>query len=89
MVLCAKNAEGVVEFVDPPAGAKPGDRVVVEGHEGPVATPAKMKKKKIWPAMAIDLKTNADKVATYKGIPLKVGDLGVCSAPSVVDGPIN
>lgn len=89
MVLCAKNEEGVVEFVDPPAGSKAGDRVIVEGHEGPVATPAKMKKKKIWPAMAIDLKTNAEKIATYKGVPLKVGDYGVCSAPTVINGPIN
>ena len=89
MVLCAKSEDGVVEFVDPPAGSKPGDRVVAEGHEGPAATPAAMKKKKIWPAMAVDLKTNADRVATYKGVPLKVGDVGVCVAPSVVNGPIN
>ena len=89
MVLCAKSEDGVVEFVDPPAGSKPGDRVVAEGHEGPAATPAAMKKKKIWPAMAVDLKTNSDRVATYKGVPLKVGDVGVCVAPSVVNGPIN
>ena len=32
MVLCAKSADGAkVEFVAPPAGAAPGERVLLEG----------------------------------------------------------
>ena len=33
MVMCASNDEKV-EFVDPPAGSQPGDRIFFEGHEG-------------------------------------------------------
>lgn len=46
MVLCASNEE-VVEFVNPPAGSKPGDKLFFEGYNG---TPEKQlnPKKKIW-----------------------------------------
>eukprot|EP00945_MAST-04E_sp_MAST-4E-sp1_P008133 g8133.t1 len=87
MVLCAKK-DGAVEFVDPPAGSKPGDKVTVEGPVGPVATPPAMKKKKIFDKVAVDLKTNDDKVACWSGKPLTVGELGVCSAPGIVGGMI-
>jgi len=49
MVLCASSpAHDVVKFVDPPKGAKPGDRVTFQGL--PViepATPAQIAKKKV------------------------------------------
>ena len=35
MVLCASNADhSIVEFLVPPEGSVPGDRVFFEGHEG-------------------------------------------------------
>lgn len=48
MVLCATSAEGKVEFVVPPEGAKPGERVSFAGHTGvPAADPKVMDKKKV------------------------------------------
>ncbi|OUM52850.1 hypothetical protein BVG19_g2080 [[Candida] boidinii] len=46
MVLCASKDEHV-EFVNPPAGSKPGDKIFFEGFDG---TPEKVlnPKKKIW-----------------------------------------
>jgi tRNA-binding EMAP/Myf-like protein len=33
MVLCASNADrSVVEFIDPPAGAAVGERLLIDGH---------------------------------------------------------
>merc|ERR1712080_26775 len=35
MVLCASNKDdGVVEFVNPPQGSKPGDKIFFEGYNG-------------------------------------------------------
>lgn len=35
MVMCASNADhSIVEFLVPPEGSVPGDRVFFEGHEG-------------------------------------------------------
>ena len=49
MVLCASDAEKV-EFVNPPAGSKPGDKIFFEGFNG---TPEKQlnPKKKVWEAV--------------------------------------
>eukprot|EP00949_MAST-11_sp_MAST-11-sp1_P001377 g1377.t1 len=89
MVLCAKSQdESVVEFVDPPEGAKPGERIAVEGCSGEPATPAKMKKKKIFQKIAVDLKTDGNCVACWKGKPLMTS-AGPCTAPSLKDSIIN
>lgn len=51
MVLCASNKDdGVVEFVNPPQGSKPGDKIFFEGYNG---VPEKQlnPKKKIWEAV--------------------------------------
>jgi aminoacyl tRNA synthase complex-interacting multifunctional protein 1 len=48
MVLCASNKEdGIVEFVNPPAGSNPGDKIFFEGYD---LTPEAVlnPKKKIW-----------------------------------------
>jgi hypothetical protein len=47
MVLCATGADGRVEFVVPPAGAKEGERVTFEGHGGAAAEPNRVDKKKV------------------------------------------
>lgn len=87
MVLCAKQGDAV-EFVDPPAGSKPGDKVIVEGNEGTPLSASQMKKRKVFEKMAKDLKTDDAKVACYKGVPLTVNGQP-CTAPSVVQGNIN
>ena len=48
MVVCASNEDHTkVELLQPPAGAKPGERVAFAGHAGEPAPPNTMAKKKI------------------------------------------
>ena len=63
MVLCASNEEKV-EFVNPPAGSKPGDKIFFEGFNG---TPEKQlnPKKKIWEAVQPHFSTNENFEVTY------------------------
>lgn len=81
MVMCASTPEKV-EILDPPAGSVPGDLVHVEGYSrnpDPVLNP----KLKIFETVAPDLKTDANKVATYKGVALHVPEKGNITAPSL------
>jgi threonyl-tRNA synthetase len=59
MVLCAGNEDHTkVEFVDVPVDAKNGERVFIDGEVGEPMGPGGMKKKKIFEALAKELKTN-------------------------------
>ncbi|KAK8378311.1 hypothetical protein O3P69_011064 [Scylla paramamosain] len=81
MVMCASTPEKV-EILAPPEGSQPGDLVEFEGftrHPDPVLNP----KKKIFETCAPDLKTNADKVAVYKGVPFTVPGKGVVKAQTL------
>ena len=85
MVLCAGNAEHTaVEFVDVPEGAKIGERVFIEGDTGDPIGPGSMKKKKIFDKLSKDLKTNAEKIATWQGKPIMTS-AGPCTVPSLAD----
>ena len=65
MVMCASTPEKV-EILAPPPGAKPGDVVDVKGYTR--APDAQLNpKKKIFEAVAPDLKVNSSLQATYKG----------------------
>jgi phenylalanyl-tRNA synthetase alpha chain len=79
MVLCA-SAGDQVTFVEPPEGAKIGERVMVEGFDGEPATENQIIKKKMLDVIFPDLKTDSSGVATYKGIPLST-NAGACKAP--------
>lgn len=46
-----EGKDGGIEFVDPPAGSKPGDRVYFEGFETEIALDILNPKKKIWEAV--------------------------------------
>jgi methionyl-tRNA synthetase len=75
-----------VELLDPPAGAKVGERLTAAGYPGEpdeVLNP----KKKIFEAVAPDLATNSDRVACYKGVPLMTS-AGPATAASVAGGGI-
>uniref|UniRef100_A0A0L0P286 tRNA-binding domain-containing protein n=1 Tax=Candidozyma auris TaxID=498019 RepID=A0A0L0P286_CANAR len=63
MVLCASN-DTTVEFVNPPAGSKPGDKIFFEGYN---ATPEKQlnPKKKIWETVQPGFSTNEKFEVTY------------------------
>lgn len=75
MVLCASNEDHTqVKFVEVPASAKPGDRVVFPGFEGrEPAAPNQMAKKKIFEKLAPQLRTNEVGVAQWADLPFLVG----------------
>lgn len=86
MVLCASTEDGSsVVFVDPPADAAIGERVMCEGFDGEPATENQVGKKKILDKVFPDLKTNDSGVATYQGVPLTAGS-GSCVAEGGLAG---
>ena len=93
MVLAATGADGRVELVRPPPGAAPGAVVSVAGFAAadPAAPPPEevdLKKSPVWPAVAAELGTDADRVACYRGVPLEVAGVGVCAADTVAGGKV-
>eukprot|EP00965_Chrysotila_dentata_P095388 3153142-Pleurochrysis_carterae.AAC.1 len=88
MVLCASSEDkSKVEFIEPPAEAAPGERVMCEGIMVEPASPNQVKKKKILEGACADLKS-VDNVATYKGIPLTTS-AGPCRSPTIATGTIS
>ncbi|KAI4310769.1 hypothetical protein MLD38_035720 [Melastoma candidum] len=87
MVLAASNSDHTkVELVDPPEGAKVGERVTFPGFDGQpddVLNP----KKKIWETLQPDLHSGSDLVAYFKDIPLTTS-AGVCKVSSIQNGSI-
>jgi len=85
MVLCANNATNtVVEFVEPPKDAKVGERITIAGYIN-ATDPAPVvlnPKKDEFGLIKPDLKTNDEKVACYKGIPL-LTSAGPCTSKSL------
>jgi len=80
MVLCAASEDGSkVEFIEPPADAEIGERVMVEGFDGEPATENQIIKKKMLDKIFPDLSTNSEGVACYKGVPLTTS-AGSCTA---------
>lgn len=63
MVLCASNAD-TVEFVNPPAGSKPGDKIFFEGYN---QEPEKQlnPKKKVWESVQPGFSTTENFEVTY------------------------
>jgi len=82
MVVCAAQEDedgGKVEFIEPPLGAKVGERIMVEGFDGEPATENQVLKKKMLNVIFPDLVTDANGVATYKGVALATS-AGQCVA---------
>lgn len=80
------------QFVEPPAGAVPGELVTVDGLAGrpdPIPNLNLVSKTSPWPAVAPRLRTDTGRVACFDGMPLVVGDRGRCAAPSLSHAPIN
>lgn len=86
MVLCASGSDGSVKFVEPPADAAIGERIMVEGFDGEPATENQVIKKKMLEAIFPDLKTNASGIACYKGIPLSTS-AGPCQ-PTIANAEV-
>jgi methionine--tRNA ligase beta chain len=88
MVLCASSEDGSkVELIEPPIDAAVGERVFVEGYGGEPATENQVIKKKMLEAIFPDLKTNSERIATYKGQPFQTS-AGVCKAKTLANVPI-
>eukprot|EP00271_Cylindrocystis_brebissonii_P014156 TRINITY_DN35411_c0_g1_i1.p1 TRINITY_DN35411_c0_g1~~TRINITY_DN35411_c0_g1_i1.p1 ORF type:complete len:292 (+),score=76.96 TRINITY_DN35411_c0_g1_i1:229-1104(+) len=101
MVLAASNAEHtMVELLDPPEGAAPGDRVWF-GEEGTAATqgeamaPNQLQKKKVWESVQPLLKTSPDGTAVLLaasgspgGLPMRVAG-GVVRSQSLTGANIS
>ncbi|KAL1773804.1 aminoacyl tRNA synthase complex-interacting multifunctional protein 1 isoform X2 [Sigmodon hispidus] len=81
MEMCASSPEKV-EILAPPTGSVvPGDRITFDAFPG---EPDKElnPKKKIWEPIQPDLHTNAECVATYKGVPFAVKGKGSLQGPN-------
>ncbi len=101
MVLCAATPDSShpsgekVEFIDPPNGSVPGDRVVGEGLMlYDALSPGQVEKQKTWEKIGSQLRVDSNGVATWNGIRLVVqsqADLGennLCTSPTVRDAII-
>ncbi|CCK72916.1 Arc1p KNAG_0M00630 [Huiozyma naganishii CBS 8797] len=65
MVLCGSTDEKV-EFVEPPAGSKAGDKVFFEGYGAEEPLKQLNPKKKMWEALQPNFTTNADLEVIFK-----------------------
>ncbi|GLE01670.1 hypothetical protein PINS_up010504 [Pythium insidiosum] len=90
MVMCAavptEDGKEKVAFVEPPADAAIGERIVFEGLTGEPFTPAQVEKKKVLVNIGEDMKTDANGIATWKGHVFQTS-AGPCTAP-VANGVI-
>ncbi|CAJ1052455.1 aminoacyl tRNA synthase complex-interacting multifunctional protein 1-like [Xyrichtys novacula] len=80
-IMCAHSTEKV-EVLDPPSGAVPGDRVVFQGFPGKPDRELDPERK-VWEQIQMDLYTNHQCVATYKGAAFEVISKGVCRAQTL------
>lgn len=95
MVLCAGNADrSVVEFVDPPAGARVGERLTLDGlipDDAQAAVPEVVnpaKKGNPWTNVAPQLATDASRVFCFNGQPFKTS-AGPCIAPTLAASAVS
>jgi methionyl-tRNA synthetase len=83
MVLCAcDEAHEHVQFVEPPADAKVGERVTIATESGEPISAAQIKKQKVLEKVSPDFLTDDKCVATYKGEPIMTS-AGPCTAKSL------
>ena len=101
MVLAASTGEGdarVVELIQPPAGSKPGDHIIMLDGS-PVPSPMEMvdprkKDKKTglpdnaWSRTAVTLKTNGEKQATWNGVLIGTKEHGPATAATLAGANI-
>lgn len=90
MLLCASGKEnGVVEPLDPPAGAAIGERVYFgdDVEQGPAETANRVKKKKLWKKLQPHLVTGPDKVVLLDGAQMNT-TAGVVTVKSLVNAPV-
>lgn len=89
MLLAASQDDKVVELLEPAPGTPLGERVQLETTE-PLKTPDPVLKPKqrVFETVANFLRTNDDRIATYKGIRL-VTSAGPVTCKSITQGTIS
>jgi len=87
MVLAASNTDHTqVELVDPPLGAKIGERVMFAGYTGEPDEQLNSKQK-IWETVHPEFGTTEDCIAAWRGIPFQIS-AGNCKVKSIAKGTI-
>lgn len=90
MVMCATSKDGKVELMEPPAGSKVGERVMIEGVEmlEPDDKLNEKTGKAPWEVLRPGCVTNKSKQATYNGSLWKTS-AGVVTCKSIDEGTIS
>ena len=90
MVLCASNADHTaVEIMEPPATAQIGERVVFDDFPGDPEPENKVAKKKIFEAVAPDLKTDAQGICVWKGAIGKTSAGAIQASKGMADAQVS
>lgn len=94
MVLCAsrvgEDGKEIVEFVDPPASASPGERIVGLGINTLPLSAKQCDKKKAFEILSSTLIVDSEGIACWNGVRLVALSSGeVCSTPTLRDCPIH
>ena len=94
MVLCAskigENGVEIVEFVDPPKSAAPGERIVGFGNDSLPLSAKQCDKKKAFDILSSALIVDNEGVACWNGIKLVAQSTGeFCTTPTLRDCPIH
>jgi len=88
MVMASNSDDNTkVELVDPPATAAPGTPIKAEGFVGSPDDELNPKLK-IFETVKPDLKSNANRVACYKGVALKAADFGECTTKTLANAQL-
>ena len=88
MVLCASkigdDGQEIVEFIDPPVSAAPGDRIVGFGLSALPLSAKQCDKRKVFETVATSLVVNVDGIASWNNIRLVAQPSGeFCTAPTL------
>lgn len=86
MIMCAKSGE-IMELLEPPSNAQPGDLVYCESYER-VPVEVGRDKKRLYDPLAPDMLTNDQLIACYKGSYLYLPEKGNITAKSLKNAPI-
>ena len=94
MVLCAtrKDSDGVesVEFVEPPAAAAPGERIIGLGLTSLPLAAKQCDKRKAFETLSASLRVDDEGIARWDGLHLVAQSSGeYCRAPTLRDCPIH
>ncbi|XP_029283561.1 aminoacyl tRNA synthase complex-interacting multifunctional protein 1-like [Cottoperca gobio] len=80
-LLCCSTSDDCSEWLVPPTGSTPGDRVTFLNYPGDPDRELQSKQR-VWELLQPDLQVDSKGVANYKGCGFEVKGKGLCRAPS-------